>query len=264
MEWKPKFPMQKFQPGFAPPVRLPILFHSHKSLCLSPLNPPSISTLPSKRLLPKCSNKSEIEYHDATSQSRDDKKDKPEELQSTKGLLLSRREVEGARHNRTIRLRRESSLGELGITDFGPESTKVDSVMIVSSYENDFKVEGRVRTEVVRVCDRCLKRYNVESRGKFEVLLCTKDERVKMLEEEFEAVEGFMGATAAVGLEPHVHDAVRLSLSTKSLCEKDCKGVKVKGGGNVGLKEVEGSDVEEKGSTILAEKLKDLRDRMAK
>ena len=144
---------------------------------------------------------------------------------TTHRLLLTRREVDSMVGRGSLRTHRKTTLGEVGIYDLGPGDTIIDAAILITRFENDFKVTGHCKTFVVRNCDRCLKSFQVEANGTFEVVLCTRKESLKKLEMEVEAVEEFIGGTASVGLESHVHDAVRLALPTKALCDVECQGV---------------------------------------
>jgi uncharacterized metal-binding protein YceD (DUF177 family) len=144
------------------------------------------------------------------------------------GLHLDRRDLEpeaGVR-GRTVRLCRQSTLGEANAVEYGSSDTPVAVRLAVQPIRGDFRVIGRVETDVTRVCDRCVEPYTSAAKGSFEVWLTTTEEGLSPSEErELEAVEPFCGARARVDLAPHVHDAICLCLPTRAICGDDCSGL---------------------------------------
>ena len=189
-------------------------------------------------------------------------------------LILSRRRLEALRSSsKGLYFYAKTTLGTLGLQEFGDAETEVKALMYVTTLDYDYRVNARVYTDVISECDRCLKRYTWSSTGEFELVLCTRDTRFKFLEDAFEAVELFTGPSASVDLQSHIHDAVCLSIPSKLLCSKDCQGIKpVAKGSYFGQKQdMEASYdndwvpvADKQGSDALQHQLKELRERLSK
>jgi uncharacterized metal-binding protein YceD (DUF177 family) len=146
----------------------------------------------------------------------------------SKGLCLDKRDIEAASGvtGRTVRLRRRSTLGEVGADEYGDVGTAVDVSLAIQPVRDNFRVIGRVETEVKRICDRCVVPYTGLVSGGFEVWLTTTPEGLSRAEErEVEAVESFLGPRARVNLAPHVHDSICLCLPTRAICGDSCLGL---------------------------------------
>lgn len=153
-----------------------------------------------------------------------------------------------AGRGRTLRSRRWTTLGEVGVEGDWESSTRVEVAVAVQRVRRDYRVVGAVRAPVMRRCDRCAEMFAAQSRGKFEVWLATSetgelgDVTDVVGEDAVEAVEAFAVGVNEVDLTEHVRDAVWLGLPSKSLCTEDCQGVQVSNGslGTVSYAKVSG------------------------
>lgn len=127
---------------------------------------------------------------------------------------------------RIVRMKRRGTLGGVDVLDHGPADTPISVELAVVPVDSNFRVLGRTRTVLECECDRCLDRYNMKSKGTFEVWLTSFEGSLSPEQErEAEAIEDYSDPDAVVDLASHVHDAVLLSLPMKSLCKKDCPGI---------------------------------------
>jgi uncharacterized metal-binding protein YceD (DUF177 family) len=148
-----------------------------------------------------------------------------------RGLFLDRRDIEdsqGGSKFRGVRLSRDSTLGNIGVVDEGGNGKDTDERVLVSiaiqPVGDDFRLFGRVKTNVLRNCDRCCSLYSEPVNGEtFEVFLDSGDGLGD--DRDAEAVEDFAGPRARVDLSPHVRDAVVLGLPSKASCGDGCVGL---------------------------------------
>lgn len=156
---------------------------------------------------------------------------KDDVFDASRGLFLDRRDIElcqGGSKLRGVRVHRESTLGSIGVENEGGDGEDSDEPVrvsfLVQPVGDDFRVMGRVATNVIRRCDRCCKSFSESVEGEsFEVWLDSGDGL--SVDREAEAVEEFLGPRARVDLAPHVHDAVILGLPTKAVCGSECVGM---------------------------------------
>lgn len=154
------------------------------------------------------------------------------EMEAKHGVVLQRAEIEGGtRNGRTMRTRRWTTLGEIGLEGGGRLSRRVEVAVAVQRVRGDYRVVGGTRSGIERRCDRCDEMFEEVSKGKFEVWLGGgEDGEVGDLgdlvgEGGAEAVEGFGMGVVEVDLGAHVRDAVWLGMPTRAICGEDCKGV---------------------------------------
>lgn len=151
--------------------------------------------------------------------------------EASRGLHVDRRDIENGQagsKSRGVRLSRESTLGKIDVVDEGGGGKDADEPVSVSvviqPVGDDFRVLGRVTTNVLRLCDRCCSMYTEVVDGEsFEVWLDSGDGLG--VDRDAEAIEDFVGPRARVDLSPHVHDAVILGLPSRASCGDGCLGV---------------------------------------
>lgn len=150
---------------------------------------------------------------------------------ASRNLCLDRRDIElsqGGSKLRGVRVQRESTLGTIGVEDEGGDGEDseepVHVSVVIQPVGDDFRVMGRVATNVIRRCDLCCKSFSESVDGEsFELWLDSGDGLG--IDREAEAVEEFLGPRARVDLAPHVHDAVILGLPSKAVCGAECVGM---------------------------------------
>lgn len=159
------------------------------------------------------------------------------------GVILRRDTIQThTRNGRAARIKRWVNIGDLdldddllGLRDDALESSedhmsrRVDVWLVVQRVLQDYRVLGRARTLVQRVCDRCMTTFDAECDGRFEVLLVDDDDSSPSSAESrgnVEAVEPFGTGVDQIDLADHVRDAVLLGFPSRALCGAECAGVR--------------------------------------
>lgn len=177
------------------------------------------------------------------------------------GMVLRRDDLAVmTRNGRTAKLTRWTTLTELDIRadelcyqDSGSEDAsdsdgerRLDVKLAVQPVGKDFRVMGKLSTQLQRTCDRCTRVFEEEVDGKFEVVLdvsgigdfldsSTSDDfgkkgrAVNFLLHEAEAIEPFPLSVDEIDLSPHARDAVLLGVPTRAICDRDCVGISIVG-----------------------------------
>lgn len=158
------------------------------------------------------------------------------------GVLVNRDQlITQTRKGRTCRLRRWASLEDLktsgedlGVDITAAQEERVNIWLVGQQVGENYRIRGRARTNVQRICDRCAKEIAAEADGRFEVFLVTTESGDEKGSEEgneegladlAEAMEPFGSGVDSVDLSQHVRDAVVLGMPTRVLCSEDCQGV---------------------------------------
>ena len=181
------------------------------------------------------------------------------------GLELERQQVmTKTRNGRVMRIRRWTTLQEIGINDSNEDDRKVDVWLVLNQIQGGIRVRGRAVSELIRSCDRCMAEFSEQSDGRFEILLrddelddvhnpekrlrkdMDKLEEIQSeIEMQVEDVVDFRKTSPTVSLDEHVRDAVHLGLPTKALCKQDCGGISMLSSPEIGSVTYGGQDIED-------------------
>lgn len=194
--------------------------------------------------------------------SNDDRKQREKEGDSAEhGMVLRRDDLAVmTRNGRTAKLMRWTTLEELDIRPDelcyqdsssedvleGDGERRLDVKLAVQPVGKDFRVMGKISAQIQRTCDRCMRVFEEQSDGKFEVVLdvsgisdfldsSTSDDfgkkgrAVNFLLQEAEAIEPFPLSIDEIDLSPHARDAILLGVPTRAICGRDCVGISIVG-----------------------------------
>ncbi len=121
----------------------------------------------------------------------------------------------------------EDQKGDL-IKDCYPISRPIRAKVHLQRWGIDVKVTGEVETEVKLTCDRCLKEFPFEIKGRINVLLEPRavlsrlKEEVRLTKEDLDVIF-FDGITVEV--DEVVREEILLAVPMRKLCKETCKGL---------------------------------------
>lgn len=115
------------------------------------------------------------------------------------------------------------TLFDIGVGDLGNPDTPVEVKLQVHQQGEDFLVQGKLRTVLNLVCDRCLESSSSTLEGKFSVWLVPEPlPEVKDSEDEWIS---FPAHLKEVDFSDLISRTIYLELPKKTLCREDCQGL---------------------------------------
>jgi uncharacterized protein len=115
------------------------------------------------------------------------------------------------------------TLFDIGVDDLGNPDTPVEVELTVGQQEEDFLLNGLVRTDLRLICDRCLGDAPRLVEGAFKVWLVS--EIPSALNADEEEVLVFSPRSQEVDLSSVIAGTIHTELPSKTLCREDCKGL---------------------------------------
>lgn len=115
------------------------------------------------------------------------------------------------------------SLFDIGIHDLGDAHTPVETEIVVHSKDEDYFLDGQVRTTLTLACDRCLEDGAYPLEGKLRVWLVSKVR--PDIDPNVDHVILLSAQQPEVDLTEVIAESVYLERPQKTLCREDCKGL---------------------------------------
>lgn len=126
----------------------------------------------------------------------------------------------------------EISTDNLDLKELKVADNKLLCTISVETAASGYRIHGKMKTDIVTSCDRCLEKFNEERVSNINIILSNDKDLIN--DKNIDVVQ-FSDSEDYVDLTFVIRDLVLLTEPLQRLCSKDCKGLCLICGNNINI-----------------------------